>query len=206
MLVFARASIVESMTHHYFAGDNRTTRERLAAGDLYIMDDPELELVQRNAARLAEAYRQADLNNETSAKAILSELLGSVGEQTTVRSPLYVDYGKNITIGSGVYINFNLTALDGAPIVIGDNCQIGPGVKLLTASHPLDPTLRRDDLESAHPIRLGENVWIGGGVIVCPGVTIGDNSVIGAGSVVTKDIPSNVVAVGTPARQIKSVG
>jgi maltose O-acetyltransferase len=116
-----------------------------------------------------------------------------------------VDYGENISFGARSFANYNLVALDVAPIRIGEDCQIGPNVQLLTPTHPVDPQPRRDKLEAARPITIGDNVWIGGGVIVCPGVTIGDNSVIGAGAVVTKDIPANVVAVGNPARVIRTI-
>jgi maltose O-acetyltransferase len=122
-----------------------------------------------------------------------------------IRPPLHVDYGENISIGPRTFINFHLTALDVARITIGADCQIGPNVQLLTPTHPIDPQRRRDKLEAAEPIVIGDNVWLGGGVIVCPGVTIGDNSVIGAGSVVTRDIPANVVAVGSPARVVRSI-
>lgn len=120
-----------------------------------------------------------------------------------VRAPVHVDYGTRITIGPRTFINRGLTALDVAPITIGADCQIGPHVQLLTPTHPIDPQPRRDKLEAAQPIVIGDNVWLGGGVIVCPGVTIGENSVIGAGSVVTKDVPANVVAVGNPARVVR---
>jgi maltose O-acetyltransferase len=129
-----------------------------------------------------------------------------LGEGAYVKPPLFVDYGENITIGARTFINFNLTALDVAAITIGEDCQIGPNVQLLTPLHPIDPEPRRDKLEAAKPIVIGDNVWLGGGVIVCPGVSIGENSVIGAGSVVAKDIPANAVAVGNPARVIRRIG
>ncbi len=116
-----------------------------------------------------------------------------------------MDYGSYITVGEDTFINYNLTALDVAPITIGRDCQIGPNVQLLTPTHPVEPEPRRDKLEAARPITIGDNVWLGGGAIVLAGVTIGDNSVIGAGAVVTKDVPANVVAVGNPARVIRSI-
>lgn len=122
-----------------------------------------------------------------------------------MRPPLYVDYGSNITVGARTFVNYNLTALDVAAITIGEDCQIGPNVQLLTPTHPLEPGPRRDKLEAARPIVIGDNVWLGGGAIVLPGVTIGDNSVIGAGAVVTRDVPANVVAVGNPARPVRNV-
>ncbi|MFI8515873.1 sugar O-acetyltransferase [Streptomyces sp. NPDC085460] len=193
------------MPTDYFAHDPRTNLERMLAGDLYIADDPEIAERQQRAVRLAARYQAAYVEDARAAEPVLAELLGSVGPEAHVRPPLHVDYGSNITIGARTFVNFNLTALDVASIVIGEDCQIGPNVQLLTPTHPLEPQPRRDKLEAARPITIGNNVWLGGGVIVCPGVTIGDNSVIGAGAVVTKDIPANVVAVGSPARPIRTL-
>ncbi|MGY3204597.1 sugar O-acetyltransferase [Streptomyces sp. TE5632] len=193
------------MATDHFAQDPRTNLERMQAGDLYIADDPEIARRQQQAVRLAARYQAAYAEDAGAAGSILAELLGAVGEQAHVRPPLYVDYGSNITIGARTFVNYNLTALDVAAIVIGEDCQIGPGVQLLTPTHPLEPRPRRDKLEAAQPITIGDNVWIGGGAIVLPGVTIGDNSVIGAGSVVTKDVPPNVVAVGSPARPVRTL-
>ena len=122
-----------------------------------------------------------------------------------MRPPLCVDYGSRISIGARSFVNFNLTALDVAPITIGADCQLGPNVQLLTPTHPVEPGPRRDKLEDAEPITLGDNVWLGGGVIVCPGVTIGANTVVGAGSVVLRDLPADVVAAGSPARVIRAL-
>ncbi|MGW1467040.1 sugar O-acetyltransferase [Streptomyces sp. NPDC002308] len=192
-------------TTDYFADDPRTQLERMLAGDLYIADDPEIWQRQRNAMRLTAAYQDAYLADDGRPGAVLAELLGSVGEGVDLRPPLFVDYGSNISIGARTFVNYHLTALDVARITIGEDCQIGPNVQLLTPTHPVEPQPRRDKLEAALPITIGDNVWLGGGVIVCPGVSIGDNSVIGAGSVVTKDIPADVVAVGNPARPVRSV-
>lgn len=188
-----------------FAGDPRTQLERMLAGDLYLADDPELERRAERARELAHAYHDASIRRPAEAHRLLSELLGEVGEGTVVRAPLYVDYGFNISIGPRTFVNYNLTALDVAAIRIGADCQIGPNVQLLTPTHPIEPGPRRDKLEAAAPITIGDNVWLGGGVIVCPGVSIGDDSVIGAGSVVTRDIPAGVVAVGNPARVVRPV-
>lgn len=192
-------------TDDHFANDPRTNLERMLAGDLYIADDPEIARRQQRAMRLAARYQAAYPENPTEARPILTELLASVGEDAEVRPPLYVDYGSNISIGARTFVNYNLTALDVARITIGEDCQIGPNVQLLTPTHPVEPGPRRDKLEAALPITIGDNVWLGGGAIICPGVTIGDNSVIGAGAVVTKDIPANVVAVGNPARPVRTV-
>lgn len=190
----------------YFAGDPRTNRERMLAGDLYIADDPDSQVISRRALRLLEEYRvQFIAADYDAALATLRQVVGSVGEDAWIKPPLSVDYGEHLHVGARTFINYNLTALDVASITIGEDCQIGPNVQLLTPTHPVDPQPRRDKLEAAKPIVIGDNVWLGGGAIVCPGVTIGDNSVIGAGAVVTRDIPANVVAVGNPARVVREI-
>ncbi|MCB7135887.1 sugar O-acetyltransferase [Cellulosimicrobium marinum] len=192
------------MTTDYFAGDDRTSYERMAAGDLYVADDPEITRGVQRGMRLVDAYHRAVLDgDEDASRAILTDLLGSLGEEASVKPPLFVDFGHNVHLGARTFVNSGLTALDVAAITIGDDCLLGPNVQLLTPTHPVDPQPRRDKLEAAEPITLGDNVWLGGGVIVCPGVTIGDNTVVGAGSVVTRDLPANVVAVGNPARVIR---
>ena len=189
----------------YFAGDPRTNRERMLVGDLYIADDPVSVAEAQRAVRLANHYLAAYAEDPAAARPILDDLIGSLGHDVEIKPPLFVDYGSHITIGAGTFINYNLTALDVAPITIGQDCQIGPNVQLLTPTHPIAAQPRRDKLEAALPISIGDNVWLGGGAIVLPRVTIGDNSVIGAGSVVTRDVPANVVAVGNPARVIRSI-
>ncbi|RBP64177.1 maltose O-acetyltransferase [Brevibacterium sanguinis] len=189
----------------WFEGDERTNRERMLAGDLYIADDPESERIALRAARLADAYQRAFLKDEAMARPLLEELLGHLGADAVIRPPLFVDYGENLRVGARTFVNVGLTALDVAAITIGEDCQIGPHVQLLTPTHPIDPEPRRDKLEAAEPITIGDNVWLGGGVIVCPGVTIGPNTVVGAGAVVTRDLPADVVAVGNPARTIRRI-
>ncbi|ARU51274.1 maltose acetyltransferase [Cellulosimicrobium cellulans] len=194
------------MTTDYFAGDDRTSYERMAAGDLYVADDPEIARGVQRGLRLVDAFHRAVLDgdgDDAHAREILADLLGSLGEGSWVKPPLAVDFGSNVHLGARTFVNSGLTALDVAAITVGDDCLIGPNVQLLTPTHPVDPQPRRDKLEAAEPITLGDNVWLGGGVIVCPGVTIGDNTVVGAGSVVTRDLPANVVAVGNPARVIR---
>ena len=188
-----------------FADDPRSNRERMLAGDLYTAEDPELAAALRRATRLADEYNALAPRDREAAKEILATLLGGVGAETTVRAPIYVDYGEHLTIGARTFVNFGLVALDVAPIAIGDDCQLGPNVQLLTAYHPTEPEPRRAKLEAAAPITIGDNVWLGGGVIVLPGVTIGDDSVIGAGSVVNKDVPAGVLAVGNPARVVREL-
>jgi maltose O-acetyltransferase len=174
----------------------------MLAGDLYRADEPELAAEHLRAVRLVEAFNTAPPDPEERRR-ILVELLGAFGEESTVRPPLRCDYGSYLGIGARTFVNFGLVALDAAPITIGDDVQIGPNVQLLTPTHPTDPALRRDKWEAAEPIRVGHNVWLGGGVVVLPGVSIGNDTVVGAGAVVTKDLPPNVMAVGNPARIIR---
>jgi maltose O-acetyltransferase len=174
----------------------------MLAGEQYQVDD-ELRGLSL-AARALCAEINANAPDEAPHHAeLLKRLLGSFGEDSVLRPPLCCDYGKHTQIGRGVFINFDCVFLDCAEIRIGDHVQIATRVQLLTATHPLAAEPRRLGWESAAPITLQDNVWLGGGVIVCPGVTIGENSVIGAGSVVTQNIPPNVVAVGNPCRVLR---
>lgn len=182
-----------------------TAKELMRAGELYRGDDPELnrELDERQAkltALNAIPYERAEER-----AAAFEDLLAEVGAGTFIRTPFYCDYGDGISISARAFVNFNCTMLDGAPISIGDECLLASGVQLITASHPVDPVPRRAAWEQALPITIGDGVWLGAGAIVCPGVSIGENSVIGAGSVVTRDIPSGVVAYGNPARVAREV-
>jgi maltose O-acetyltransferase len=188
------------------APDGRSMRERMLTGDLYIADDPELAEENAAALDLMAAYNGTTVRQAPLRRHLLEQLLGSVGEGTEIRPPFYVDYGSHITIGARCFANFGLVALDVAAISIGDDVQIGPNVQLLTPTHPVDPGPRRDKWEAARPITIDDNVWLGGGVIVCPGVSIGQNTVVGAGAVVTRDLPADVVAVGNPARVIRQIG
>jgi maltose O-acetyltransferase len=183
--------------------DERSSRERMLAGDLYIADDPEIAAESRRAMELAAQYNASSPSDPAGRRRILEELLGSIGEGTEIRPPFHCDYGYQLHIGARTFANFGLVALDVARIDIGDDVQIGPGVQLLTPTHPLAAEPRRAKWEAAAPITIGDNVWLGGGVIVCPGVTIGANTVVGAGSVVTRDLPPDVLAVGTPARVLR---
>lgn len=186
-------------------GDEKSMRERMLAGELYLADDPELREQSLRAMELMEAYNSTPARDTARQLKVLTELLGSVGQDTEIRPPLRVDYGSNIIIGAGCFANFGLIALDVAAITLGDDVQIGPNVQLLTPTHPLDPGLRRAKWEAAQPITIGDNVWLGGGAIVLGGVAIGENTVVGAGAVVTRDLPADVVAVGNPARVIRTL-
>ncbi|MGB3771891.1 MAG: sugar O-acetyltransferase [Rhodococcus sp. (in: high G+C Gram-positive bacteria)] len=188
-----------------YEADGRSNRERMLAGDFYVDDDADNTALAQRAVRLAGDYQRVASHDPVAARAILDELVGSLGEGAFVKPPLYVDYGENIHIGAGTFVNYNLTALDVARITIGEDCQIGPNVQLLTPTHPIDPEPRRAKFESALPISIGDNVWLGGGVIVCPGVSIGENSVVGAGAVVTRDVAPGVVVAGNPARVIRQI-
>jgi maltose O-acetyltransferase len=185
--------------------DARTQRERMLAGDPYVADDPELARDSLRAATLVKRFNDSEPSQFDVRRRILDELLGSLGEGTEIRSPFYCDYGYQIHIGARTFVNFGLVALDVATIQIGDDVQIGPDVQLLTPTHPLEPEPRRAKWEAAEPIMIGENVWLGGGVVVCPGVTIGADTVVGAGSVVLDDLPAGVLAVGAPARVVRSL-
>jgi maltose O-acetyltransferase len=182
-----------------------TMRDRMLAGDLYIADDPDLARAAERAMALTHRLNLMDPNDGPGRRAILTDLLGAFGESSHIRPPFSCDYGFQTFIGARVFANFGLICLDVATVTIGDDVQIGPNVQLLTPTHPIAAGLRRDKWEAARPIVIGDNVWLGGGVIVCPGVTIGANTVVGAGSVVVRDLPPDVVAVGNPARMVKDV-
>jgi len=183
----------------------RSQRERMLAGDLYLADDPELVRESRRALALMHEYNVSSPSDPGAQRRILEALLGSLGDDSEIRPPFYCDYGSHTHVGARTFVNFGLVALDVATITIGDDVQIGPRVQLLTPTHPVDPEPRRAKWEAAEPIAIGDNVWLGGGVIVCPGVTIGEDTVVGAGAVVTGDLPARVVAMGTPARVVRSL-
>ena len=187
-----------------FRDDERTPAQRREAGTYYVADD-ELSALTKRAVRLLSLYEQAHPNDPDIAAYLLAQVLGHVGEGVDIRPPLRVDYGHNISIGDGSWVNYGMTVLDVAPVVIGTDVLIGPNCSLYTAIHPTEPGPRRAKWESSAPITLEDNVWLGGSVVVCPGVTIGENSIIGAGAVVTRDVPANCIAVGNPARVIKDL-
>jgi maltose O-acetyltransferase len=185
--------------------DSRSMRERMLAGDPYIADDPQLAAESARAQSLSHRYNTMDPTDAALRRAVLEELLGAFGPGSEIRPPFHCDYGYQTTVGARTFANFGLVCLDVARISIGDDVQLGPGVQLLTATHPVEPGPRRDKWESAEPIVIEDNVWLGGGVVVCPGVTIGADTVVGAGSVVTRDLPAGVIAVGSPARVVRSI-
>ena len=172
----------------------------MLAGDPYQADEPRIVAGHQRAVALLGRYNRDPAAPYPERKQLLEELLGAFGDGSEIRPPFYCDFGDRVFVGARTFANFGLVALDVAPIVIGDDVQIGPSVQLLTPTHPIDAEARRAKWESARPIAIGDNVWLGGGVIVLPGVSIGRNSVIGAGSVVSRDVPADVVAMGNPAR------
>lgn len=186
--------------------DTRSMRDRMLAGDAYIADDPDLARESRRAQSLCHRLNSVtDPGDGAAVRQVLEELLGGLGEGSEIRPPFHCDYGYRTTVGARSFANWGLVSLDVATVSIGDDVQIGPGVQLLTATHPVEPGPRRDKWEGSAPIVIEDNVWLGGGVVVCPGVRIGADTVVGAGAVVTRDLPAGVVAVGNPARVVRGV-
>ena len=189
-------------------------RERMLRGELYNSRDPALLATAHRARALLAAYAATASTDAERRRAILTDLLGDVGSDVWIEPPFFCDYGENVYLGAGSFVNVNCVFLDSAEIRIGANALIGPGVQMLTASHPLRAADRIIPVEKrvlgespyrtqAAPIRIGDNVWIGAATLVMPGVTIGDNTTIGAGSIVTSDITANVLAVGQPCRVVR---
>lgn len=174
--------------------------ERMRAGQLYIAEGERIEHLAEQAAQRMSRYNTLGAVAAETRMAALREMFAFVGKDVTIRPPVYIDYGIHTRIGAGTFLNYNCVLLDVADITIGEHCQLAPGVQLLTAWHPLEVEPRRAGWEGGSPIVLGDNVWLGANTLVLPGVTIGDNTVVGAGSVVTRDLPANVVALGNPAR------
>jgi maltose O-acetyltransferase len=179
--------------------------ERMRNGEPYQASDSKIQQAQAVAAGFMERFNNSAAEDHDSRIKLLQDHLGAFGEGSHIRPPFYVDYGSNIFIGTKVFANFGLVALDVGDIYIGDHVQIGPNVQLLTPTHPLDAEERKAGWEAQKAIRIEANVWLGGGCIVLPGVTIGENSVIGAGAVVTKDIPPDSLAVGNPAKVVRTL-
>ncbi|MGZ4276795.1 MAG: sugar O-acetyltransferase [Solirubrobacteraceae bacterium] len=180
-------------------------RERMLRGELYIADDPDNEAEFGRVQELLALFNSAAPGAWDERDALLRRMLRHVGEGAVVRAPFYCEYGA-ISIGDRTFVNVDAIMLDVAPITIGAACQIATRVQLLTATHPVDPEARRLGWEYGAPITLADNVWLGGGAIVCPGVSIGQDTVVGAGAVVTRDLPAGVVAAGVPARVLREIG
>lgn len=181
-----------------------TEREKMLAGELYEPLDPELTAARDRARDLCQdlnATRERDIDER---RRILLALFGRGGDSVWMQPPFFCDYGSNIHLGQRVFFNFNCVVLDVCPIIIGDFTLFGPAVQIYTPMHPLDAELRRKQ-EFGKPVTIGSDVWVGGGAMICPGVRIGSRTVIGAGSVVTRDIPDGVFAAGNPCRVIRTI-
>jgi maltose O-acetyltransferase len=191
-----------------------TEREKMLAGELYDPLDPELVAARKRARNLCQDLNDTRERDESQRRRILLELLGAGGENVTIQPPFFCDYGQNIHLGRKCYFNFNCVLLDVCEIRIGDFCLFGPNAQIYTPLHPMEAEHRRPPandhtkvaLEFGKPISIGSDVWVGGGAIICPGVTIGSRTIIGAGSVVTRDIPDAVFAAGNPCRVIREIG
>ncbi|MBR5176009.1 MAG: sugar O-acetyltransferase [Bacteroidales bacterium] len=183
-----------------------TEKEKMLTGQLYSAVDQQLLEELMAVKDIIHRYNALPPSDSASRLAILKNLLGHIEDDTIIiNQPFYCDYGKQIRVGKRFFANFNFTVLDEAPVTIGDDCFVGPNVSIYTACHSTDPVERNGRKEWAEQVTIGDNVWIGGSVTILPGVKIGNNVTIGAGSVVTKDIPDNVVAVGNPCRVVKEL-
>lgn len=182
-----------------------TEKEKMLSGELYKAWDEELKKDRLTCRELLYEFNLSRPTEREEKKQFIQKLLGSEGEDSWIEAPFHCDYGYNIHAGKEFFANFNCVILDCAKVTIGDNVLLAPNVGIYTATHPLDDEVRASGLEMAYPITIGNRVWIGANAIILPGVTIGDNAVIGAGSVVTKDIPANVVAAGNPCRVLREI-
>lgn len=183
-----------------------TEKEKMLAGQTYSAVDPDLVRELNEVKEKIRDYNDLRPSDKLAQRKLLKALLGHIADdEVLIIQPFYCDYGQQISVGRRFFANFNFTVLDEAHVTIGDDCFIGPNVSIYTACHSTDPTERNTRQEWARPVRIGNNVWIGGSVTILPGVSIGDNVTIGAGSVVTRNIPSNSVAVGNPAKVIRKL-
>ena len=182
----------------------KTEKEKMLSGELYDPGDPQLTEERRRAQSICFELRSLNPKETERKEQLLNQLFGK-RVTVSVTQPFFCDYGHNIEFGENVYFNFNCVVLDIAPIKIGNNVLFGPGVHIYSVTHPLSPEQRITFLESGKPVTINDDVWVGGGAIICPGVTIGEGAVIGAGSVVVKDIPPRVLAVGNPCRVVRDV-
>lgn len=180
-----------------------TERQKMAAGDWYCCLDPELEQIRQTARRAVHAHNTCPPDTRGAIAPELTALFAQTGRDCFIEAPFHCAYGINLSLGDQVYFNAGCTILDTAPVRIGDGTMLGPTVQIYCAEHAKDPELRAQGLEIAHPVTIGENVWIGGGAIILPGMTIGDRAIIGAGSVVTKSVAPDDTVVGNPARPVR---
>jgi maltose O-acetyltransferase len=182
----------------------KTEKQKMLGGELYDPLDPELCVDRQKARDLCQALNATREEQKEERTRLLAEIFGRETD-VWIQPPFFCDYGWNVSLGTKVFFNFNCVVLDVMPVKIGSNVLFGPSVQIYTATHPLSAVERRTWLEAAKPVEIGSDVWVGGGAIICPGVKIGDRTVIGAGSVVTRDIPADVVAVGNPCRVLRSL-
>lgn len=182
-----------------------TEKQKMLSGDWYNPLDKKLSAERLAARKVQQLFNHSSPDDEALRRQLLKQWLPNTGKHFYAEPPFYCDYGYNITAGNKVFFNFNCVVLDVAPVRIGNNVFFGPAVQIYTVNHPLDAAKRRTLLEQAMPVTIGDDVWIGGGVVILPGVSIGDSSVIAAGSVVTKDVPSGVLAGGNPCRVLKLI-
>lgn len=180
-----------------------TEKQRMLSGELYFAYDPELVAERLRARRLLHSYNATGPEATAERRALLLQLFGALGERFEIEPPFFCDYGSNIRAGDNLYLNAGCVVLDCAAVTIGTNVLIGPGVHIYAATHPTDPAVRRTGRELAAPVTIGDDVWIGGGAILCPGVTVGDGTTIAAGSVVVRDVPAGVVVAGNPGRVVR---
>src|SRR3954452_6906521 len=181
-------------------------KDRILRGELYIGTDEDLTADYRRAQDILERYNASAFAEQELRDRLLRELLGHCGEGVHVRPPIRLEYGPRVSIGAGTFFNYDCLMLDVASVEVGAACQVASRVQFITATHPIDPQVRRIGGETAKPIVVGDNVWLGAGAILCPGVTIGADTVVGAGAVVTRDLPAGVVALGVPARPVREIG
>lgn len=182
-----------------------TTKERMHSQKVYFCDDEDLVREQEQCLEILYDFNHTRPSEKEKRQEILKSLVAELGENCYIEPPLHTNWGRHTHFGNNVYANFNLTLVDDTDIFIGDSVMIGPNVTIATAGHPIDPELRKKVAQYNIPVRIGNNVWIGARAVVLPGVSIGENTVIGAGSIVTKDIPANVVAVGNPCRVLREI-
>lgn len=182
-------------------------RDKLHTGDLYLPNDPDVIEEQLGYMELLYDYNQTRPREQERRQALLRRMLAEVGEECWIEPPFHANWGgRHVHFGKGVYANYSLTLVDDTHIYVGDYTMFGPHVTVATAGHPILPELREKQYQYNMPVRIGRNCWIGAGAIILPGVTIGDDTVVGAGSVVTRDLPEGVVAVGNPCRVLRPVG
>ena len=182
-----------------------TEKEKMLSGQMYNPNDKELNTERHIARTIFQKINSMDGDQKKEQNKLFAKLLGQSVKGLWIEPPFYCDYGYNIKVGKNVFMNFNCCILDVMEVKIGNNIMIGPNVQIYTATHPIDAKTRSSWLEFAKPVNIGNDVWIGGGAIICPGVTIGNGAVIGAGTVVTKNVPDNVVFAGNPAKFIKNI-